>query len=306
MVLLHMRANLLDDFVIGIASRHEPALAVDELRHCLSPSSAAAVVRHACCRYVDETLSKESGGKIQLCGRLVIELGGVRRERLLPGRLGRLLFVFLVLNRTRDLGSAELISALWPGDEPDHAGATLRSLVSKIRRVVEPDHSGRSPGYRLELGREIRIDLEQALAAIHRAEVAVANEEWIEAWGPSMAALFTAQRGFLPGEDAPWISERRRALEDLETRALECYAASTLGIGGGEVMGAERASRRLVEREPYRESGYRLLMRAMAQRGNVADALRVYEQLRALLRDELGISPSPTTQALHVSLLQLG
>jgi pentatricopeptide repeat protein len=270
-----------------------------------SPSSAAAVVRPLCCRYVDETLSKELGGKIQVCGRLVIEIGGVRRERFLPGRLGRLLFVFLVLNRTRDLGSAELMAALWPEAAPDHAAATLRSLVSKVRRVVESDHSERSHGYRLELSRGIRIDLEQALAAIHRAETALANEEWAEAWAPSMIALFTAQRGFLPGEDAPWISERRGALEDLEIRALECYAASTLGIGGGEVLGAERASRRLVEREPYRESGYRLLMRAMAQRGNVADALRVYEQLKALLRDELGVSPSPSTQALHVSLLRL-
>jgi DNA-binding SARP family transcriptional activator len=258
-----------------------------------------------CCRYVDETLSKELGGKIQVCGRLVIELGGVRRERFLPGRLGRLLFIFLVLNRTRDLGSADLMAALWPGAAPDHAAGTLRSLVSKVRRVVESNHSGRSPGYRLELGDGIRIDIEQALAAIHRAETALANEEWAEAWGPSMVALFTAQRGFLPGEDAPWISERRRALEDLETRALECYAAATLGIGGAEVLGAERASRRLIEREPYRESGYRLLMQAMAQRGNVADALRVYEQLKGLLRDELGVSPSPSTQALHVSLLRI-
>jgi pentatricopeptide repeat protein len=110
----------------------------------------------------------------------------------------------------------------------------------------------------------------------------------------------------LPGEDAPWINERRHALEDLESRALECYAAAALEIGGAEVAGAERASRRLIGREPYRESAYRLLMKVMAQRGNVADALRVYEQLKVLLREELGVSPSPQTQALQVSLLRLG
>jgi pentatricopeptide repeat protein len=250
-------------------------------------------------------LSRQVGDKIQVCGRLVIEVDGARLERLLPGRLGRLLFVFLVVNRTRDMGSTELIAALWPGVAPDHAEATLRSLVSKVRRALGSELSGHGRGYRLELGRGVRIDLEQALAAIHRAETAVANEKWFEAWGPSMVALFTAQRGFLPGEDAPWISERRRALEEMELRALECYAAAALGIGSGEIPGAERASRRLIELEPYRESGYRLLMRAMAQRGNVAEALRIYEQLKALLRDELGVSPSTTTQALHVWLLRL-
>jgi DNA-binding SARP family transcriptional activator len=263
------------------------------------------VVRLRCCSYVDETLSNEAGGKIQVCGRLVIELGGVRRERLLPGRLGRLLFIYLVLSRTRDLGSAELIAALWPGAVPDHADGTLRSLLSKVRRAVEPDHGGRSLGYRLELGQGVRVDLEQALAAIHRAETAVATESWTQAWGPSMVALFAAQRGFLPGEDAPWINECRRVLEDMELRALECYAAATLGIGGEELPGAMRAARRMIDREPYRESGYRLLMRAMAESGNVAAALRVYEQLKALLRDELGVSPSPQTQAVHLSMLRL-
>jgi SARP family transcriptional regulator, regulator of embCAB operon len=251
-------------------------------------------------------LSKTLDGKIQLCGRLVIEIAGVRLERFLPGRLGRMLFVYLVLNRTRDLHAAELITALWPTAAPDHAEATLRTLVSKVRRVVGSDVGGHGRGYRLDLGSGVQVDLERAMVAIHRAETAVASKDWFEAWAPSQVALFTAQRGFLPGEDAPWINERRHALEDLESRALECYAAAALEIGGGEVAGAERASRRLIGREPYRESAYRLLMEAMAQRGNVADALRVYEQLKGLLREELGVSPSPQTQALQVSLLRLG
>jgi pentatricopeptide repeat protein len=150
------------------------------------------------------------------------------------------------------------------------------------------------------------VDLERALVAIHRAETAVATMDWFDAWAPSQVALFTAQRGFLAGEDAPWINERRQALEGLEVRALECYAMAALGIGGPEVAGAERASRRLIVREPYRESAYRLLMEAMAKRGNIAEALRVYERLKALLREDLGVSPSPQTQALHVSLLRLG
>jgi SARP family transcriptional regulator, regulator of embCAB operon len=64
-----------------------------------------------------------------------------------------------------------------------------------------------------------------------------------------------------------------------------------------------RAGRELVRREPFRESGYRLLMEALDHEGNAAEALRVYDGLRTLLRDELGIAPSPPTQELHRALL---
>jgi SARP family transcriptional regulator, regulator of embCAB operon len=44
-------------------------------------------------------------------------------------------------------------------------------------------------------------------------------------------------------------------------------------------------------------------MEALARRGNVAEALRAYERLRVLLRDELGITPSPAVQGVHRQLL---
>jgi pentatricopeptide repeat protein len=59
----------------------------------------------------------------------------------------------------------------------------------------------------------------------------------------------------------------------------------------------------LTELAPYRETGHRLLMEALARRGNVAEALRAYEKLRVLLREELGIAPSPTVQGVHQRLL---
>jgi DNA-binding SARP family transcriptional activator len=242
---------------------------------------------------------------IQVCGRLVIEVDGERAEHLLPGRLGRVLFVYLVLNRTRDSTRDELIGALWPDGPPASADVTLRALVSRIRRAIGAEVQGRGGGYRLVLPPQTQIDVEVALDAIHRAETAAAAGEWRRAWGPALVALFTAGRGFLPGEEAVWINAQRRVLANLELNALECYATSCLGIGGMELSAAERAARRLVELEPFRESGHRVLMRALAERGNVADALRAYERLTALLRSELGVDPGPQTRDLHRELLRL-
>jgi len=114
---------------------------------------------------------------------------------------------------------------------------------------------------------------------------------------------FLPGRGFLPDEDGEWIREVRHELEALQLRALECYAQACLGVGGTELAAAERAGRELTKLAPYRESGHRLLMRALAARGNTAEALRVYEQLRTLLREELGIAPCAETLALHAELL---
>ena len=241
---------------------------------------------------------------VQLCGDLVVSLEGRRLEGLLPGRQGRTLFVYLVLNRSRDTTAGELLMALWQGHGPDGADATLRTLISKIRRAVGMDMLGRGGRYRLSLPEEVRVDLEVARDAIHRAESAVAEEEWHRAWAPAQVTLMTARRGFLPGEEATWIDEVRRELRELETRGLESYAAASLGVGGTELAIAEQTARRLVEREPYHESGYRILMQALATKGNIADALLAYERLAGLLREELGADPSPSTRELHRSLLE--
>ena len=67
-------------------------------------------------------------------------------------------------------------------------------------------------------------------------------------------------------------------------RGLECFAAASLGLGGPALAQAEERARMLTELAPYRETGHRLLMEALARRGNVAEALRAYERLRVLRR----------------------
>jgi SARP family transcriptional regulator, regulator of embCAB operon len=241
--------------------------------------------------------------RIQLCGTVTAELEGRRVEDELPGRQGRLLFVYLVANRRRAVGRAELQEALWPHRPPASAETSLSALLSKLRRTVGDDLlQGRSE-LRLELPGEAWVDLEAATEALHRAESAVARSDWAEAWGPARVAQHVAARGFLPGEGAPWIEEQQRRLEELYVRALELVARACLGIGGAELDTAERSARTLIERAPYREPGHRLLMETLAARGNDAEALVVYEHLRARLREDLGASPSRETQALHRRLL---
>jgi SARP family transcriptional regulator, regulator of embCAB operon len=156
---------------------------------------------------------------------------------------------------------------------------------------------------RLELGRDARVDVEAARDGIHRAEALIAARDWYAAIGPTLVAFNISQRLFLPGEEGDWIDELRRELEEIQVRALECTARRSLGLGGPEVAVAERTARRLIDLSPYRESAYAVLMEAFERQGNIAEALRVYESLRGLLRQELGAAPSPAVQRVHERLL---
>ena len=240
--------------------------------------------------------------RIQLCGRFVVRLDGKRLEDALPGAKGRLLFAYLVLNRTRRVARDELLTGVYGEDaSPDHH-PRLSVLLSKLRHVVEPALAGRSE-VELVLPADAFVDVEAALEAAHRAETHIARGEWAAAWGPAGVAYHVASRPLLQGNDLPWLEEWRRRLDEVRIRGLECFAAARLGLGGPTLPQAEECGRRLVELAPYRESGYRILMEALECRGNVAEALRVYDGLRVLLRDELGIAPSGPVQEVYRRLL---
>jgi len=238
--------------------------------------------------------------RIQLCGPLVARLSGERVESRLPGRQGRTLFAFLVLERRRVATRDEVTAALWDGEPPAAADAALNALLSKLRRVLQIE--GRHE-VRLTLPEDAWVDVEVATEALHRAEGAAAREDWQATWGPARVAQHVATRTFLPEDAGGWASRRRDELLRILVSSLELAAAASLGIGGSELATAERSARRLVELAPLRETGTRLLMEATIRRGNPADALVVYDRLRVALRDALGVAPSAETQALHRRLL---
>jgi SARP family transcriptional regulator, regulator of embCAB operon len=249
------------------------------------------------------TMAQMSGMRIQLCGRLVVRLGARRVEEALPGAKGRLLFAYLVLNRLRQVDRDELLDAVYGDEASLEHHPRLSVLLSKLRSAVGRELlSGRSQ-IELVLPPDAFVDVEAALEGLHRAESHVAAGEWAEAWGPAGIAYHVASRPLLQGQDRPWLDEWRRRLDDVRLRGLECFAAARLGLGGPTLPQAEECGRRLIALAPYRESGHRILMEALEQRGNVAEALLVYDRLRVRLRDELGIAPSQSVQSVYRRLL---
>jgi SARP family transcriptional regulator, regulator of embCAB operon len=200
----------------------------------------------------------------------------------------------------------ELIEALWSRGMPAAPPAALTVLVSKLRATIGPEVLRGRGDVRLALPANTRVGVEDALAGVHAAESAVALGDWKRAWGPACCAFLIAERGPLREYEAPWIDEWRRRLDEVLDHGLEAYATACLGIGGAELAGAERSARRLIDRSPLRESGYRLLMDTLAAHGNLGEAMRVYDRARTTLREELGLAPGPAIRKAHARLLGQG
>lgn len=295
-----MLADQLNHRLLAVTARHISAFAPDQTGHdvLLDRPSSRRYCDHVGVALVSPVL------RINVCGPLVVHRGGQRIDVELPGRQGRLLFAYLVLNRHRPVPRDELAEALWREPDPAAVDARLNPLLSKLRRVLGADSVQARTTIRLHL-EAAWVDVEAAHEAIHRAESAAVQHQWTRAWAPALTALFISERELLPGEAAPRIDDYRHQLALVRLRALDCYAGASLRIGGTEVAAAERAAHQLVTLAPLRESGYRHLMEALAAQGNIAEALAVYQDLSEHLRDQLGASPSPATRDLHQRLLTL-
>jgi DNA-binding SARP family transcriptional activator/tetratricopeptide (TPR) repeat protein len=241
--------------------------------------------------------------RIQLCGRLSVELDGVELVQSLRGKQVPLLLAYLVLNRDRPVGRDELIGALWSETAPRSQDAAMRTLLSRLRSALGRDIVSGRDELGLSLPEPAWVDVEAATSELWRAQRALDSGDARAAWALAQVPLNIASRGLLPGAQAAWLEPRRQELGDIRLQALEVIGKAGLSLGGTQLGSVERAARTLIASEPYRESGYVLLMAALEAQGNVAEGLRVFEQLRSLLRDELGIAPSPEAIQAHERLL---
>ncbi len=233
-----------------------------------------------------------------------VERGGRSVGSLLPGRQGRLLYAYLVLNRDRDCGRPELIDLLWPERPPAAADTALSALLSKLRRALGAGALAGRSELRFIPGPEIDVDVETAARAAARAERAIDAHDWAEAAAGARDALAVDLQTFLPDCEGPWLNELRRELESIRLRALEALGEACLRQGGRELGAAEQAARAVIASAPFRESAHRLLMEVHEAAGNPAEALRAFEDLRILLRDELGTAPGQAAMVVHDRVLR--
>jgi len=217
------------------------------------------------------------------------------------GPLQRRLLALLVLRRGRVVSADAAVDALWPRQPPRDPAAALQNHVSRLRRSLPAGVIGSAgDGYRLDpAGVAVDADRLTSLMADDGADDSAGHADG------ELDAVLARWHGPAYPELADLDDGRAEAvrLEELRVRAREVRAERRLAAGAtnGELVAELLA---LVDTEPLRERPVALLMTALLATGRRVDALRVYDDFRRRVGDELGVEPSPVLADQHAALLE--
>lgn len=234
-------------------------------------------------------------------GDTVVAISGARRRALL---------VRLLLSRNEVVPADLLIDDLWGDDPPRHPINALQAYLSYLRNALGAGRASEKagsviethkPGYVVRIGDDeldtvifdrLAVQGHTALAAQRVDEAARTLPRALALWrGPALVEF--ADLTFARPE-ASRLEERRRVV-------VEDLFDAELALGRHDMVIASVESE--VAAHPLRERLWGQLMLALYRAGRQAEALRVYQDVRRTLGEELGIEPSPALQLLEEQIL---
>lgn len=217
-------------------------------------------------------------------------------------------FAYLLLFRTRAHARETLATRLWGEADAGHArrylSKTLWQLQSALAATDYPD----APGFLVVDADWIQLDPAANITldvAIFEDAVAQAARIPARALTAPVARLLeealTCYRGeLLEGWYPDWCLLERERLHQLYLAALDKlmrYAEARGEFEAGLAFG-----HRILAYDQAREQTHRQLMRLRFLAGDRTGALRQYAHCRKVLREELGVQPSRSTELLHARI----
>jgi len=231
----------------------------------------------------------------------------------LGGRQQRLVLAMLLLHPNEVVSVDRLIDVMWGERAPASAVKNVQVHVSRLRKAFEAKsrkggrvsrrelvHT-RGNGYLLEIAPgELDVDRLQSLIEEGRLSLAGGDPERAAAALREALALWRGTPLADFAYDSFAQSEIGR-LDELRLGAVEERIDADLALGRHDDVSAELQG--LVAEHPLRERMRGQLMLAFYRSGRKADALRIYEEGRRALAEELGLEPSKSLQRLQRAVL---
>ena len=229
----------------------------------------------------------------------VVDSSGARRA--LGSTLRRSLLALLALRAGEVLTADWLLEHTWAGAPPESGLRALRFHISRLRKELGDDDmiETRPGGYRLA------ISADQVDALVVEERVRAAKVQTDRRLAADMYAEALAMWRGVPFTDAAPCSvldDEAARLGALRESITEDHFQALLDSGAGRELVADLS--RATTQHPLRESLWSMLIVAQYRAGRQADALRSYEQMRAMLADSLGLDPSSELQDLQRRVLQ--
>jgi DNA-binding SARP family transcriptional activator len=214
----------------------------------------------------------------------------------LPMTAQRLL-AFLAL-RDRPALRSHVAGSLWVETTEKHATASLRSALWRLRR----------PGHELVEATVTHLQLAGGVTVDYQEAVGRAQELLEQPGGQGRRPLLDGNadigltRELLPDWYEDWVVVERERFRQLRLHALELRCRWL--AGAGRYSQAVQTGLAAVTCEPLRDSAHRLLIWVHLAEGNRGEAVRQYQVYCRLLREELGLAPSPQVEQLLHGLVR--
>ena len=231
------------------------------------------------------------GFEVRLAGGQVVEL---------PGQKDRALLAILALSPGATHSRDKLASLLW-GDRGDQqARDSLKHALTRLRQCLQST----DPPPIVADRQAVRLD--PTAVTIDVATFERLLKDGTPQALEQAAALYRGDLldGFALRDAAfeDWLLMERQRLRHRVEEALTTLLSKSLAAGARDRAAA--AARRLLSFDPLRDTACRALMQIHAERGETAQALKVYETLRDRLHRELGVKPEPETTKLYDAIRQ--
>ena len=215
----------------------------------------------------------------------------------------------LLLHGSRPVTTESMINEVWPGRPPRSSVATMQTYIYQIRKVLA-EIGGRDAekilvtdgsGYHLDIGPDHldytrfieKYDQGRTLLLAHRdQEAAEVLADALALWrGRPLADVHLGST----------LAAEVIRMEEQRDGALRHRIEADLRNGRHVELIPELQF--LVRTEPLHEWLHAQLLSALTRAGRRADALRAYQDVRRILRDELGLGPSKELEQLHMQVL---
>jgi DNA-binding SARP family transcriptional activator len=219
------------------------------------------------------------------------------------------IFIFIATSKHRRVEKDVLIDTFWADDDLKTIEKNFHPTISHIRKALNSRQSFkqnflvfRDGAYQLNPELVYSIDTEEFETAIAEAEKAK-KEKDNESFKAHLEKAHALYRGeYMAGVYDDWAEERRPFYAEQFARVLNALAK--IAFSEKKWSNAAKYANEILQADPFREDAHRLLMKIFAAQSKPAAVKEQFDNLRNLLKNELGVEPAPETRRIFHELFK--
>ncbi|HEV2915645.1 MAG TPA: BTAD domain-containing putative transcriptional regulator [Pyrinomonadaceae bacterium] len=215
---------------------------------------------------------------------------------------------FIATRRHRRASKDTITDTFWGEADFEVVEKNFHPTVSHIRKALNSNQPlkqkfllYRDGDYLLNPEFSYRIDTEEFDRLVADGEAARRAREFERCIQIYEQAIALYRGEFMQGSYEDWVEEQRSYYSEQHLRMLEALAAVAQKMQ--EWPRSLDLAQRILQTDPFREDIHCMMMRAHAALGNRVAVKEQYENLKRLLRKELGVDPAADTQKIFRELV---